>query len=83
MFLLKMKALPLTLALLAVSAVAFGQTKITAASLLKEMTDKEALSRFPNPHYRLEQASSYDRLSVSKDQAGAPTPIGMPSYVKT
>ena len=70
MFLLKMKALPLTLALLAVSAVVFGQTKITAASLLKEMTDREALTRFPNPHYRLEQASSYDRLSVSKDQPG-------------
>ena len=30
-------------------------------SLLEEMTNRDALSRYPNPYYTFEQFSSYDR----------------------
>ncbi|MFN2313672.1 MAG: glycoside hydrolase family 172 protein [Bacteroidales bacterium] len=43
---------------------------ITFRSLLKEMTMKETLARFPDPSYRLVQFSSYDRLSIHPDSAG-------------
>ena len=41
---------------------------ITFELLLKEMTDKSALTYFPEPYYRLKQFSSYDRRSVSKNK---------------
>ena len=43
---------------------------VTFRSLLKEMTLKETLARFPDPSYRLVQFSSYDRLSIHPDSAG-------------
>jgi hypothetical protein len=43
---------------------------ITFRSLLKEMADPEAITRFPDPGYRLVQFSSYDRLSIHPDSAG-------------
>ena len=43
---------------------------ITFGSLLEEMTDKTAITRFPDPEYSLKQFSSYDRKSVSPDSAG-------------
>lgn len=43
---------------------------ITFRSLLKEMADPEAITRFPDPGYRLVQYSSYDRLSIHPDSAG-------------
>jgi hypothetical protein len=36
---------------------------ITIESLLNEMTDRDALARFPDPTYTTGQASSYDRAS--------------------
>ncbi len=37
---------------------------VTLSSLLVEMTDREAVARFPEPAYRCLQFSSYDRASV-------------------
>ncbi len=39
--------------------------KITLETLLKEMVDREALARFPDPEFMLKQFSSYDRATVS------------------
>lgn len=39
----------------------YGQ--ITVRSLIEEMTDMEALTRYPEYNYRVEQLSSYDRRS--------------------
>ncbi|MCC6679164.1 MAG: DUF2961 domain-containing protein [Phycisphaerales bacterium] len=36
--------------------------------MLREMVDREALARFPDPPYTCRQFSSYDRASVSPDQ---------------
>ena len=43
---------------------------VTLKSLLIEMADREALSRFPHPAYSLRQVSSYNPASVKKDSAG-------------
>ncbi len=43
---------------------------ITFRSLLKEMADPEAITRLPDPDYRLVQFSSYDRLSIHPDSTG-------------
>lgn len=44
--------------------------KVTINTLLNEMTDKTALTYFPENNYTLKQFSSYDRKSVSPDSAG-------------
>ncbi|MDR1556176.1 MAG: DUF2961 domain-containing protein, partial [Tannerellaceae bacterium] len=38
---------------------------ITLGSLLEEMTDREKLSRYPEPYYICRQFSSYDRATVA------------------
>jgi hypothetical protein len=43
---------------------------ITFRSLLREMTQNDAITRFPSPSYRLVQFSSYDRHSIHPDSAG-------------
>lgn len=43
---------------------------ITLEKLIKEMISRESLSYYPLPDYRLFQASSYNRKSVSPDSAG-------------
>lgn len=53
-------------ALLFTLAPALGQT-ITLDSLLNEMTDREAIARFPDPAYTCKQFSSYDRRSTTPD----------------
>ncbi|MAT71654.1 MAG: hypothetical protein CMJ58_19280 [Planctomycetaceae bacterium] len=59
--------------LLAVLGLAIGAQQTTAVepvsltSLLKEMVDRDAVARFPDPAYTCRQASSYDRASVSAD----------------
>ncbi|HQG77143.1 MAG TPA: DUF2961 domain-containing protein [Bacteroidales bacterium] len=49
-----------------------GCTKntVTLGKLLSEMISAESASYFPYPEYRLLQASSYNRKSVSPDSAG-------------
>lgn len=45
-------------------------TRITFESLLKELADREVIARWPDPEFRLLQASSFDRRSVEKDKEG-------------
>ncbi len=56
----------LTLAL-STSAVAAAGPPITLESLLTEMTDRDAIARFPDPAYTCRQFSSYDRASKTAD----------------
>ncbi|WP_046288005.1 glycoside hydrolase family 172 protein [Zobellia galactanivorans] len=44
---------------------AFAQTedKVSIASLLNDMVDRDAIARFPKTNFRLEQESSYNRAS--------------------
>ena len=44
--------------------------KVNLETMLDEMTDKTALTYFPENKYSLKQFSSYDRKSVSPDSAG-------------
>lgn len=55
------------LGLLAAAGPAHAEP-VSLESLLREMTDREALARFPDPPYTARQFSSYDRASVSPDQ---------------
>jgi hypothetical protein len=57
------------LIILLISNIAYGQT-VTTASLLKEMTDFNAVTYWPVPYYTAGQASSYDRHSVAADKPG-------------
>ncbi len=41
-----------------------SRKQITLESLLAEMTDRDAIARFPDPAYSLKQFSSYDRATV-------------------
>ncbi len=41
------------------------EKKVNFQSLLKEMTDREALTRYPCPYYTFEQFSSYDRHTTA------------------
>lgn len=43
---------------------------ITFRYLLREMSDADAITRFPDPSYKLVQFSSYDRRSIHPDSAG-------------
>lgn len=43
---------------------------VSEASLLREMTDRDALARLPYPAYTTRQFSSYDRKALSPDQPG-------------
>ena len=40
---------------------------VSIATLLREMTDRSAIARWPDPAYTCRQASSYERLSVSPE----------------
>src|SRR5262245_49851616 len=58
-----------------VSMIAVAPHAATAAepvslqSLLREMTDRDAVARFPDPAYTCRQYSSYDRRSTSPEDA--------------
>ena len=50
---------------------ALGAPPVTLDSLLKEMVDRDAMARFPNPEYTCKQFSSYDRASKTpQDEKG-------------
>jgi alpha-L-fucosidase 2 len=42
--------------------------EVTLPSLLAEMTDRDAVARYPQPEYRCLQASSYNRASTNRNQ---------------
>ncbi len=54
-------------AVASVASIAHAGGPITFDSLLKEMIDREALTRFPDPAYTCKQFSSYDRASTTPD----------------
>ncbi|MDR1789038.1 MAG: DUF2961 domain-containing protein [Opitutaceae bacterium] len=63
----------LALCALAFAAPALRQTaaaEVSVASLLAEMTDRDAIARFPDPAFTCAQASSYDRATVAPDRPG-------------
>ena len=41
---------------------------VSIESLLREMTDRDAVARFPETNFRLRQASSYNRASKTPDE---------------
>jgi len=43
---------------------------VTFRSLLRELTDREAVTRLPEPEYQCLQASSYNRESIRRDLPG-------------
>lgn len=47
--------------------IATSEDAVTVESLLKEMTDRDHLAKFPEQSFTVRQFSSYDRRSVSKD----------------
>jgi hypothetical protein len=52
----------LVVALLALPpAASAAEQEITLETLLKEMVDRDAAARWPDPPYKCMQASSYDR----------------------
>ncbi len=55
------------LLLLSTCSVGCAQT-VTFSGLLSEMTDREAVARFPQPTYECLQASSYNRASTNRTQ---------------
>ncbi|MBE9584458.1 DUF2961 domain-containing protein [Mucilaginibacter sp. JRF] len=67
---MKSKILCITGWLILATLNSFGQNKVTLASLLKEMTDPEAVTRMPKPAYILKQTSSYDRHSIAPGKPG-------------
>lgn len=56
---------------------------VTLEALLREMVDRDAIARFPEPAYRTLQASSYDRASVAPDQPGWFANDDRGKYVRT
>jgi len=44
--------------------------RVSVESLLEEMSSRESITRMPDPGYRLVQASSYNRASVSPSENG-------------
>ncbi len=55
---------------LVVAGAVWAGTAVTTRSLLEEMTDREAVARFPEPAFTCRQFSSYDRESKGPDQPG-------------
>jgi hypothetical protein len=65
----KLTIITLMILLISGTSVVYSQT-ITTASLLKEMTDLNGLTYWPEPYYITSQASSYDRHSVGVNKPG-------------
>jgi hypothetical protein len=60
----------IALTLFILSTSCRNENIVTFRSLLREMTDPETVTRYPDPSYRLVQFSSYDRRSIHPDSAG-------------
>lgn len=64
------KALLILLILVIQDYSVFSQKKINLTTLLREMVNREQITRFPESGYKCLQASSYNRESVSPDKPG-------------
>ena len=58
------------LSILATSSGASAAEPVTCLSLLREMVDRDALARLPDPPYTSHHASSYERRSIAPDKPG-------------
>src|ERR1051325_7933661 len=58
------------LSCLATAQSSSGQKRVSTASLLNDLIDPVAITKWPDPFYRELQASSYDRKSVSPGKPG-------------
>ena len=56
--------------LMRASATLKTSKTVTLQSLLVELTDREAVARWPQPEYTCYEASSYDRSRISPDKPG-------------
>ena len=56
--------------LVALAAGGFAGEAISLSTLLDEMLDRDAVTRFPEPCYRMRLWSSHDRRSVAPDRPG-------------
>lgn len=63
------KRIVLIAGLIFLNTLVFGQI-ISLRTLLEDIEDFNTLTKFPDPEFITRQASSYDRMSVSKDQPG-------------
>lgn len=59
----------LFIALAALTPTAFGAEQVTMRTMLEEMTDLDALTKFPDPPYACRQFSSYNRASTDPSVA--------------
>jgi hypothetical protein len=59
----------LIVALLVLYSCAPKEKEISITSLLKEMVDRDAVASYPQSNFRLKQASSYNRVSVSPEDS--------------
>ena len=64
------KSLVLIMAMILLLSSCKKDKVITIKSLLIQMTDRSAITLFPQPYYNLKQFSSYDRKSVSPSDSG-------------
>ncbi len=56
--------------LMGASAAMKTSKTVTLQSLLAELTDREAVARWPQPEYTCYEASSYDRSRIAPDKPG-------------
>jgi len=55
---------------ISIGRAAANAPAVTIATLLEEMTNRDAIARFPEPAFTCKQFSSYNRASVAKDKPG-------------
>ncbi|MCQ6960756.1 glycoside hydrolase family 172 protein [Mucilaginibacter aquariorum] len=60
-----------------------AQAPVTVAGLLNEMTDPDAVAKWPSHAYFLKQASSYDRKSVAPGLPGWCANADQAQYIRT
>ena len=70
MRLLRFSLTPWWIAFAAIHASAETNSPVTLGSLVAEMTDPSTVARWPSPEFTCQQASSYDRRTVSPDREG-------------
>lgn len=61
--------IPCLLLLAVAAACASTPRRVTTQSLLQEMTNTAEMARWPQPSFRVDQASSYDRATKTPDDA--------------
>ncbi|MGZ3873320.1 MAG: glycoside hydrolase family 172 protein [Mucilaginibacter sp.] len=77
------KFIPLTLMLCLSGIGCYGQAVTDIRSLLREMIDYDALSKWPQYSYTEKEASSYDRRSVAPGKPGWFANADASQYIRT